>query len=137
MATQWGTQRTSAEKPPAKEPPPSLGIDLRGCPKAEPEKLPPDALADATKAALDQVPLVFGDDETTKGAYAVAAYLGKSELGRSNMIRRGLGCSQMLQDRSVVVDLIFPKLEPSASLSQHTVFVANFEGDYWVYGIGH
>jgi hypothetical protein len=93
-------------------------------------------LAGATEAALEQVSSVFGDVESTEGAYAVAAYLGKSGLGRSPMIQRGLGCSETLQDRSVVVDLILPKLEPSASLSQHTVFVARFRGEYWVYGTG-
>ncbi len=38
---------------------------------------------------------------------------------------------------AVEVDLIFPKLQSSASLSQHTVFVTRFQGDYWVYGVGH
>jgi hypothetical protein len=41
-----------------------------------------------------------------------------------------------LLERSVEVDLIFPKLQSSASLSQHTVFVARFRGEYWVYGVG-
>ena len=45
--------------------------------------------------------------------------------------------AERLLERSVEVDLIFPKLLPSASLSQHTVFVARFQGDYWVYGVGH
>jgi hypothetical protein len=125
------------KEPQTKEPPASLGIDLVHCPKAEPEKLPPYALADATEAALDQVPSVFGDVEANEGAYAVAAYLGESGLGRSPMITKGLGCSKLLQDRSVTVDLIFPKMLPSASLSQHTVFVARFRGDYWVWGVGH
>jgi hypothetical protein len=112
----------SANEPRAEGPRASFGIDPTegNCPKAEPEKLPPDALAGATEAALDQVPSVFGDVEATEAAYAVAAYLGKSGLGRSPMIRIGLGCSQLLQDRSVTMDLVFPELEPSASLSQHT-----------------
>jgi hypothetical protein len=130
-------QRATPEEPPTERPPSSLGIDLRRCPKTQPEKLPPDALAGATEAALEQVPSVFGDVEATEGAYAVAAYLAESGRGRSPMIRKGLGCSKLLQDRSIVVDLVFPKLEPSASLSQHTVFVARFGDDYWVWGIGH
>ena len=134
MATQWGTQRTSAEKPPAKEPPPSLGIDpTKGtCPKAEPGKLPPDALAGATEAALEQVTSVFGDVEANEGAHASSA-----SRGGNQMITKGLGCSKLLRDRSVTVELIFPKMLPSASLSQHTVFVARFRGDYWVWGTGH
>ena len=122
------------KEPQAKEPPASLGIDpTKGtCPKAEPGKLPPDALAGATEAALEQVPSVFGDVEANEGAYASSASRGGNQV-----ITKGLGCSKLLRDRSVTVDLIFPKMLPSASLSQHTVFVARFEGDYWVWGTGH
>jgi hypothetical protein len=144
VATHRG-DRAPAKEPLAKEPPASLGIDLIHCPKAEPEELPPDALAGATRAALDHVPsgevvaYIDGEARTTEGAYAVAAYLAKGGPSpRSRMIREGLGCSKLLQDRSVVVELRFPEVEKeSASLSQHTVFVAKFEGDYWVWGIGH
>jgi hypothetical protein len=123
----------------------TLGIDLRSCPKAEPEKLPPDALAGATEAALNQVPTVFGDVKTTEGAYAVAAYRMKGGSGPfgprpgivRDMCRERPQYAERLLERSVEVDLIFPKLQPSASLSQHTVFVARFQGDYWVYGVGH
>jgi hypothetical protein len=122
----------------------TLGIDLGSCPKAEPEDLPPNALAGATEAALDQVPSVFGDVKATEGAYAVAAYRMKGGSGpfvpRPGIVRDT--CSKRPQyagrllERSVEVDLIFPKLQSSASLSQHTVFVARFRGDYWVYGVG-
>ena len=131
VLTQRGDPGASANEPQANEPPASLGIDLVHCPKAEPEKLPPDALADATEAALEQIPSVFGDVEANEGAYAVSA-----SRGGDQMITKGLGCSKLLRDRSVTVDLIFPKMLPSASLSQHTVFVARFRGDYWVWGIG-
>ena len=132
VMTQRGDPGASAEEPQTKEPPASLGIDLVHCPKADPEKLPPYALADATEAALDQVPSVFGDVEANEGAYASSA-----SRGGNKMITKGLGCSKLLRDRSVTVNLIFPKMLPSASLSQHTVFVARFRGDYWVWGIGH
>jgi hypothetical protein len=122
----------------------TLGIDLGSCPKAEPEELPPNALAGATEAALDQVPSVFGDVKATEGAYAVAAYRMKGGSGpfgpRSGIVRDT--CRERphyagrLLERSVEVDLIFPKLQSSASLSQHTVFVARFRGEYWVYGVG-
>jgi hypothetical protein len=123
------TQRTTTSK--------TLGIDLRSCPKAEPEELPPDALA--------QVPSVFGDVKTTEGAYALAAYRMKGGSGPfgprpgivQDMCRERPQYAERLLERSVEVDLIFPKLLPSASLSQHTVFVARFQGDYWVYGVGH
>jgi hypothetical protein len=122
----------------------TLRIDLGSCPKAEPEELPPNALAGATEAALDQVPSVFGDVKATEGAYAVAAYRMKGGSGpfgpRPGIVRDT--CRQRPQyagrllERSVEVDLILPKLQSSASLSQHTVFVARFRGEYWVYGVG-
>jgi hypothetical protein len=123
----------------------SLGIDLRSCPKAKPEELPPDALAGATEAALDQVPSIFGDVKATEGAYAVAAYRMKGGSGPfgprpgivREMCRERPQYGERLLERSVEVDLIFPKLQPSASLSQSTVFVARFQGDYRVYGAGH
>jgi hypothetical protein len=143
--------RASANEPQAEEPPASLGIDpMKGtCPKAEPEELPPDALAGATEAALDQAPSVFGrvvayvdgETQTSEGAYASSAYL--TEGGRASLpgVIRGT-CrdrpqqANLLLDRSVEVNMIFPEVE-SASLSQRTVYVAKFEGDYWVYAIGH
>jgi hypothetical protein len=150
MATQWGIQRSAAEKPPAKEPPPSLGIDLIHCPEAEPEDLPPYALADATEAALDQVPSVFGhviayvgrETQTSEGAYAFSAYLtrdgGASRPGMiRNMCHERPQQAKLLLDRSVEVNMEFPEVAESPSLSQHTVYVAKFEGHYWVYGIGH
>ncbi len=125
--------------------PTTLGIDLRSCPKAEPQELPPDALAGATEAALDQVPTVFGEVKATEGAYAVAAYRMKGGSGPfgprpgivRDMCRERPHYGERLLERSVEVDLIFPKLQPSASLSQSTVFVARFQGDYRVYGAGH
>jgi hypothetical protein len=133
------THRTSTTTPT------TLGIDLRSCPKAEPQKLPPDALAGATEAALDQVPSVFGEVKATEGAYAVAAYRMKGGSGPfgprpgivRDMCRERPHYGERLLERSVEVDLIFPKLQPSASLSQSTVFVARFQGGYRVYGAGH
>src|SRR5215216_3762820 len=97
----------------------TLGIDLRSCPKAEPEELPPDALAGATEAALDQVRSVFGDLKTTEGAYAVAAYRmegGSGPFGPrpgivQEMCRERPQYGERLLERSVEVDLIFPKLQ--------------------------
>lgn len=135
----------------AEEPPANLGIDpAKGtCPKAEPEKLPPDALAGATEAALDQVPSVFGhviayvggEARTSDGAYAGSAYLTEGGSASRPVIVRDM-CrerpqyGQRLLDRSVEVNMLFPEVEKeSASLSQHTVFVAKFEGDYRVWGV--
>jgi hypothetical protein len=71
----------AANEPQAKGSPASLRIDLIHCSKGEPEKLPPDALAGAPEAALDQVPSIFGhvaayvdrEARTPEGAYASSA----------------------------------------------------------------
>jgi hypothetical protein len=151
VATQRG-DLAPANEPHAKEPPTSLGIDpMKGtCPKVEPERLPPDALVGATEAALDQTPSVFGhvaayvDGKalTSEGAYASSAYLtGGGSASRPGIIRdmcrERPQYGQRLLDRSVEISITFPEVErDSASLSQHTVYVAKFEGDYWVYAIG-
>jgi hypothetical protein len=143
--------RVSANEPQAKGSLASLGIDpMKGtCPKAEPEELPPDALAGATEAALDQVSSVFGrvvayvdgEARTSEGAYAFSAQLTEGESASRpeiirDMCRERPQYAQLLLDRSVEVNIIFPEVE-SASLSQHIVYVAKFEGVYRVYAIGH
>jgi hypothetical protein len=115
--------RGSANEPQAEEPPPSLGIDLIHCPKAEPEELPPYALAGATEAALDQVPSVFGhviayvegEALTSEGAYAGSAYL--TEGGRAwrpgiiqDTCRERPQQIKLLLDRSVEVNMLFPEV---------------------------
>jgi hypothetical protein len=146
VVTQRG-DRASAGEPQAGELP-SFGIDLIHCPKAEPEKLPPDALAGATEAALDHVPskavvaYIDGEAATTEGAYVRSAYLtGDGGASRPGIIRHICRerprYAERLLDRSVEVNAVFPAAFPSASLSQHTVYVAKFEGDYRVYAIGH
>jgi hypothetical protein len=55
-----------------------------------------------------------------------------------DMCRERTQYGQLLLERSAEVNINFPEVErESASLSQHTVYVAMFEGDYWVYAIGH
>lgn len=64
------TQR--GDRASAKEPTARLGIGLTHCPKAEPEELPPNALAGATNAAL----AYFEDVVDAEGQYAVSATRG-------------------------------------------------------------
>ena len=45
--------------------------------------------------------------------------------------------AELLQRRTVVVSLEWPKMFPSASMSRHTVFVAKFEGEYRVWWMWH
>jgi hypothetical protein len=133
VVTQRG-DRASANEPQAKEPT-NLGIDLTHCPKAEPEKLPPNALAGATNAAL----AYFEDVEEAEGQYAVSAERGLLDGGffRYNCPELSPQRAKLLQKRTVVVSLEWPKMFPSASLSQHTVFVAKFEGEYRVWWMFH
>lgn len=112
------------------------GIDPKKgtCPRAEPDKLPPDALAGASETALGYLEEHYRSD--TKGQYAVAAYRGlRAPLNEfyKNVCPNRLQYGKLLQKRSVQVDLIWPKFLPSASLSQKTVFVARFGGEYRVW----
>jgi hypothetical protein len=48
-----------------------------------------------------------------------------------------LGCSSLVRSRTVVVDLLFPKMLPSASLSEGVVFVSLFRTGYQVWDVAH
>jgi hypothetical protein len=133
VATQRG-DLASANEPQAKEQPTRPGIDLMHCPKIEPEQLPPNALASATNAAL----AYFGNVEDAEGQYAVSARRGlDGEFFRHNCTELSPRHAKLLQKRTVTVSLNWPKMFPSASLSQHTVFVAKFEGEYRVWWMRH
>jgi hypothetical protein len=128
--------RASADEPQTQEPPASLGIDPRKgtCPKVAPEELPPDALAGATEAAL----AYFENVEEAEGQYAVSAERGlRGGFYRYNCPELSPQRAKLLQKRTVVVSLEWPKMFPSASLSQRTVFVAKFESEYRVWWMWH
>ncbi len=104
------------------------------CPTAEPDKLPPNALAGATNAAL----AYFEGIEDAEGQYAVSANRGlDAESFLPNCSELSPERAKLLQRRTVVVSLRWPKMFPSASLSQRTVFVAKFEGEYRVWWMWH
>ena len=46
-------------------------------------------------------------------------------------------CSDKVRRRTVVVDLLFPKMLPSASLSEGVVLVSRFPTGYRVWEVGH
>jgi hypothetical protein len=46
-------------------------------------------------------------------------------------------CSDKVRRRTVVVDLLFPKMLPSASLSEGVVLVSRFPAGYRVWEVGH
>lgn len=108
-----------------------------GCPKLKPESLPPAALSGATRAALSEAPGLY-QRMNTHGRYAESAYRGMSAPVNGfykNVCPHRLQYGKLLQKRSVQVDMIFPHYMQSASLSQHWVFVARFDGEYRVWGV--
>lgn len=114
-----------------------VSLAAGSCPKARPQELPPDALAGATRAALAEAPGLY-QGMKTRGRYAEAAYRGMAapvnQFYKSACPGR-LKYGRLLQKRSVQVNMIFPEHLPSASLSQHWVFVARFGGEYKVWGV--
>lgn len=46
-------------------------------------------------------------------------------------------CSELVRNRTIVVDLLFPKMLPSASLSKGVVFVSRFSTGYQVWNVAH
>jgi hypothetical protein len=109
---------------------------LGSCPRGA-QPLPPGALAPATRAALRQAPRLFGGPGgiDTRDRRATRAALAWVAGARGRQVRRQ--CGQRVHGRTVVVDLEFPRMLPSASLSQGTVFVARIEQRYRVWEVAH
>jgi hypothetical protein len=106
------------------------------CPrKARP--LPPDALAGATRAALREAPSLYGGPGgiDTRDRRATRATLARIAGARGRQVQRQ--CGRRVQRRTVVVDLEFPRMLPSASLSQGTVFVARVGLRYRIWEVAH
>jgi hypothetical protein len=103
------------------------------CPRRA-ARLPRDAVARAALAALAEAPRLYRGIDT-RGARLVAAALATNAGVRGEQVRRA--CGTDTQRRSVVVDLVFPRMRPSASLSQGTMFVSLIGGRYRVWDIAH
>jgi hypothetical protein len=104
------------------------------CPKQRPQRLPGDALAGATLAALDEAHVIYRGLDL-KGIRATEAILAVNDPARGGYARSK--CGRLVQSRTVVVYLQFPALLPSASLSQGVVLVARFSGQYRVWAQLH
>ncbi len=105
------------------------------CPKPRMQKLGRDALAQATTAALEEARLVFRGTKL-KGMRATQATLARNDdAGRGGYAR--MTCGRRAQSRTVVVNLEFPAMLPSASLSQGVVLVSKFGGAYRVWAQQH
>jgi hypothetical protein len=103
------------------------------CPRRA-ARLPGDAVARAALAALAEAPGLYRGTDT-RGARLVGAALATNAGTRGEQVRRT--CGMRIQRRSVVVDLLFPRMRPSASLSQGTVFVSLIRGRYRVWDVAH
>lgn len=93
---------------------------LGECPENSTE-LPRSAVAWASLAALRQAHHVYSEKDRD-GMYVERAYLANDASDRGEGAKRQ--CAETVQQRTVVVDLRFPAMEPSASMSQGTVYVA-------------
>src|SRR3954452_11511933 len=104
------------------------------CPRLHAERLPADALAAATRAALDQAPTIYRGTKL-RGMRVVKADLATRDPDRGGYPKAK--CGAALQRRTVVVYLDFPAMLPSASLSQGLVLVSRFAGAYRIWAQLH
>ena len=111
----------------------SSGLSATRCPRLA-QPLPADALAGATKAALAQAPALYRGIDT-RGVEATRAARSSAAGPRGQQVARE--CGNVVAERSIVVDLFFPRMLPSASLSQGTVFVDREHGRYRVWQVAH
>jgi hypothetical protein len=85
-------------------------------------------------AALRQAHHVYPETDR-ESMYVQRAYIAADGTDRGGGAKRQ--CGETTQERTVVVDLRFPAMEPSASLSQGTVYVARMgrgdQADYRVW----
>jgi hypothetical protein len=95
--------------------------------------LPGEAVARAADQARIEAPALYGQDTTA--LRVTAAYRADTGFGRSGQVRHE--CGAAATKRTVVVELLFPKMLPGASLSQGTVFVSRFGTGYRVWEVAH
>ncbi len=107
------------------------GKSALGCPKRTQQalSLPGDAVAKAAEAALAEASAKF------KAINAKNATIVTSELGEIDGAYVAHQCGKAIERETVVVQLRFPKMLPSASLSAGTVFVSRFKNGYHVWEV--
>jgi hypothetical protein len=113
----------------------AAGETLRSqhCPEGAP-RLTRDAPAPATTAALAEAPSAFREIDTDRARVNAAARATQGRP-RGRMVKRM--CGRRVERRTVVVELLFPEMLPSASLSQGTVFVSPFADGYHIWFVAH
>jgi len=112
----------------AAKPGTAAAVECCRCPKTRPLPLP----ADAVDRARIQAPFVY---RGFGPAVVELAWLAKFKL--NVWASTPFQCSNLVRSRTVVVDLLFPKMLPSASLSEGVVLVSLFPTGYRVWEVGH
>ena len=93
-----------------------------------------DAAARASTQALAEAAAKYPGLKT-KGATVVSAKPAATAGPRGKQV--GLECGAKIRVRTVVVELRFPRMAPSASLSEGVVDVARFANGYRVWAVVH
>jgi len=94
--------------------------------------LPADAVARAADQARIQAPSLYPGFGP-----AVVELSWRAKFKLNVWAATPFGCSSQVRNRTVVVDLLFPKMLPSASLSEGVVFVSLFRTGYQVWDVAH
>lgn len=92
------------------------------------------ATGKAGQAALTAAPKLY-KGVNVKGAKIVSAKVATHAGPRGQEVASQ--CGAAIQARTVVVELRFPKMEPSSSLSEGVVFVSRFKSGYQVWETAH
>jgi hypothetical protein len=106
---------------------------LSACPQAA-LALRADSVQRAADAALASAARLY-PGVNTQGAEVMAADRSAFAGARGGQVK--FLCGQRVADRTVVVQMLFPRMLPSASLSEAVVFVARFANGYRVWFIAH
>lgn len=94
--------------------------------------LPAEAVARAADQARIQAPALY---EGFGPAVVELAWRAKFKL--KVWAAAPFNCSSRARNRTIVVDLLFPKMLPSASLSEGVVYVSLFRTGYQVWDVAH
>lgn len=96
--------------------------------------LPKDGVAHAARTALASAAKEYRGLKTA-GARVTSAKRATVAGARGKQV--GRECGQRVRARTVVVELRFPRMEPSASLSEGVVDVSRFSDGYRVWRVVH
>jgi hypothetical protein len=113
-------------------PSPRIAASGEGCPENV-LPLPGEAVARAADQARIEAPALY-EGIDARGVTVTAAYRATYGLRGAQV---ELECGAVTARRTVVVELFFPRMLPSASLSQGTVFVSRFPHGYRVWEVAH